>query len=330
MISSDKRRKKTLQLRFFYNRYRIWRGETCFSNFDKKAAHTNQKNAPDGGRGGVDMREWLAETGAELSAVLRTSTLGILRLAAVAFFGFLAVRLLLLAFRKLMGKTSLRGAAGDFLASLLKVLLLVVYAVILLSMLGVDTTSLVAIFTALSLAISLAVQGTVSNVASGILLISAKHFEEGDFVEIDGTAGTVETITISCTKLRTPDHKVIVIPNSTVTGSNIVNYSAKRTRRLDLTLFVAYGSDVEQVKAVALAAIGAHPRVLHDPAPFVRLLETGESALRFTARVWVRTDDYWDVYYDLGEQLLAALSENGFQIPFRQLTVHVAQQEGKQ
>ena len=246
-----------------------------------------------------------------------------MRFALVLLLGLILVRVLLHVFRKIMNKTKLRGAAGDFLSSLFKAALLTVYVIILLSMLGVDTTSLVAIFTALSLAISLAVQGTVSNVASGIMLISSKPFEEGDFVEIGGTSGTVETITISFTKLNTPDNKVVVIPNSTVTAENITNYSTKDVRRLDLTIPVAYGSDVERVKAVVLGVIETHENILREPAPFVRLSEHGESALEFVVRVWVRQSDYWPVRFDLREELHAAMLESGIQIPFRRLDVRV-------
>ena len=269
------------------------------------------------------MKDWLIGMWNKLTDTAQGLGANVVKFVLVLLFGLAVVRIVLLVFRRLINRTKLKGAAGDFLASLLKAALLIIYVIILLSLLGVDTTSLVAIFTALSLAVSLAVQGTISNVASGIMLISSKPFEEGDYVEIDGTAGTVETITISCTKLKTGDNKVVVIPNSTVTSSNIINYSTKETRRVDLKLSVAYGSDVEKVKELVLDVIAGHDNILKDPAPFVRLSEHGASSLDFTVRVWVKQADYWPVSFDLKEELLAAMCENGIEIPFNQLDVHV-------
>ena len=243
----------------------------------------------------------------------------------VLVLGAILARAIGNAFGKAMRRSRLRGAAGDFLTSIVRVALVSVYAIALLSMLGVPTTSIVAIFTAFSLALSLAVQGTVSNVASGIMLVLNKPFEEGDFVDIGNQTGTVEIITISCTKLKTPDNKVVVIPNSTVSGANIINYSTKETRRLDLTFSVAYGSDVEKVKRLILGVITKHGEILSDPAPMVRLAEHGASSLDFVARVWVKQADYWNVNFDLKEEVLAVFEANGISVPFQQMDVHVVQ-----
>ena len=241
----------------------------------------------------------------------------------VLIVGGILVRSVGNAFGKAMRRSRLRGAAGDFLTSIVRVALSVVYGIVLLSLLGVPTTSIVAIFTAFSLALSLAVQGTVSNVASGIMLVVNKPFEEGDFVDIGGQSGTVEIITISCTKLKTPDNKVVILPNNTVAGADIINYSTKETRRLDLVFSVAYGTEVERVKMVVLDVIATHTEILSDPPPTVRLAELGESALQFSVRVWVRQADYWNVNFDLKEEVLAAFAVNGIQVPFPQLDVHL-------
>ena len=247
----------------------------------------------------------------------------ILTFVLVLIVGAIILRVAIRIFRKTMNRSKLKGAAGDFLTSMVKVVLVIVYVIALLSLLGVPTTSIVAIFTAFSLALSLAVQGTISNVASGIMLVVNKPFEEGDFVDIGGQAGTVETITISCTKLKTPDNKVIIIPNSTVSGSDIINYSAKETRRLDLTFSVAYGTDVEKVKSVVLGVIAKHGEILTDPAPMIRLAEHGASSLDFVTRVWVKQADYWNVNFDLKEEVLAAFEANGISVPFPQMDVHM-------
>ena len=249
----------------------------------------------------------------------------ILMFVAVLIVGAVLIKVATNIFRNAMNRSKLKGTAGNFLTALVKTALVILYVIILLSMLGVDTTSLVAIFSVLTLAISLAVQGVISNLASGIMLIVTKPFEEGDFADIGGTSGTVEKINITCTKLKTADNKVVTIPNSTVTGSVITNYSTKDTRRVDLTVSVAYGSDVEKVKALILGVISKHEKILTDPAPVVRLTEHGASSLDFVTRVWVENADYWAVYFDLKEQLLAELEGNGISIPFPQMDVHVVQ-----
>ncbi len=249
----------------------------------------------------------------------------IILFVVVLLGGMLAVKVAMTIFRKMINRSKLRGTAGNFLLSLIKTAIVALYVIILLSMLGVDTTSLVAIFSVLTLAISLAVQGVISNLACGITLIVTKPFEEGDFVDIGGSAGTVEKIHITCTKIRTGDNKVITIPNSTVSASNIINYSIKDTRRVDLTFSVAYGSDVEQVKSIILGVIAKHDLILKDPAPMVRLTEHGASSLDFVTRVWTKNGDYWTVNFDLKEQVLAALEAENISIPFPQMDVHVIQ-----
>ncbi len=245
--------------------------------------------------------------------------------ALVLLLGLVVMKILLSIFRKAINRSHLKGTAGNFLISLIKTALIVLYVIILLSMLGVDTTSLVAIFSVLTLAISLAVQGVISNLASGIMLIVTKPFEEGDFVDIGGACGTVVHIHITCTKIKTGDNKIITLPNSTVTSSNVTNYSAEPTRRVDLTFSVAYGSDVEQVKRLILDVISKHEKILADPAPMVRLTEHGASSLDFVTRVWVNQADYWPVSFDLKEQVLAAFEANGISVPFPQMDVHVVQ-----
>ena len=249
----------------------------------------------------------------------------ILLFVIVLFGGAIAAKIAMMIFHRMIDRSKLKGTAGNFLLSLIKTAIAALYIIILLSMLGVDTTSLVAIFSVLTLAISLAVQGVISNLASGIMLIVTKPFEEGDFVDVGGASGTVEQIRITCTKLRTGDNKVITIPNSTVTAENITNYSAKPTRRVDLVFSAAYGSDVEKVKSISLGVIAKHELILKDPAPLVRLTEHGDSSLDFVTRVWVNSGDYWTVNFDLKEQVLAALEGAGIEIPFPQMDVHVIQ-----
>lgn len=265
-----------------------------------------------------------------LNTVVNTITANwhnILKFVLVLIVGAIIVKVAVSIVRKMLNspKSKLKGTAANFLTTLTKVALICLYVIVLLSTLGVDTTSLVAIFSVLTLAVSLAVQGVISNLASGIMLVVTKPFEEGNYVDIGGDAGTVEHIGITCTKMRTGDNKVIVIPNSNITSSTITNYSTKETRRLDLTFGVGYDSDVEQVKAILLGVIAKHDEILKDPAPFVRLTNHGDSSLDFVVRVWVKQSDYWAVNFDLKEEVLAAFNEAKISIPYPQMDVHVVQ-----
>ena len=269
--------------------------------------------------------QWFTDFWNTVVGTVTSNWHNILRFCMIVAVGLLAVVILSKVVRAVLRKTKLKGAAADFLSSLCKVALVIIYLIMVLSALGVDTTSIVAIFTTLSLAISLAVQDTISNLASGIMIVLNKPFDEGDFVDIGGAAGTVESITISNTKLRTGDNKVIVIPNKNITTTNVTNFSEKDTRRLDLTFSVAYGTDVEQVKDIILSVIAKHDNILHDPAPMVRLTEHGASSLDFVTRVWVKQADYWPVNFDLKEEVLAAFEAAGISVPFPQLDVHMVQ-----
>ena len=272
------------------------------------------------------MQDFFANFGTTLENTVTSKWQGILLFLLVLIVGFIAVKIVGRIFKRAMDKSKLKGATGNFLTSIVKIALMALYVIILLSMLGVDTTSLVAIFSVLTLALSLAVQDLVANLASGMMLVATKPFEVGDYVEVDDAAGTVEEIRITCTKLKTSDNKVVTIPNSTVTGAVVVNYSTKGTRRLDLTLSVAYGTDVADVKAAVLDVIARHSDVVFEtPAPMVRLKTQNSSSLDFTARVWVNSADYWPLNFDLQEEIYAEFGKRGIEIPFQQMDVHIKQ-----
>ena len=270
-------------------------------------------------------KNWLASLGSTAQDTALSNWHNILKFILFIIFGAIVIRVALHIIRRAVNdeKSKIKGTAGNFLVSIIKSALVALYAIILLSMLGVDTTSLVAIFSVLTLAVSLAVQNIIANLASGIMLVTSKPFEEGDYVDIDGSAGTVESISMSYTKLRTGDNKVIILPNGNVTSSNIINYSTKDTRRLDLIFGVANGSDLEKVKRVLLDTVKKHEKILDDPAPLIRLKEHGDSSLDFLVRVWVNKADYWPVTFDLNEQVLVAFEENNIEIPYNQLDVNI-------
>lgn len=162
---------------------------------------------------------------------------------------------------------------------------------------GIQTTSIIAVLGAAGLAIGLALQGSLSNFAAGVLMLIFRPFRAGDYVECAGTAGVVEEVQIFSTRLRTPDNKLVIVPNGAVYSGNVVNYSANDTRRLDLVFGVSYADDLDHVKRVMRAVLDAEPRLLADPAPTIGLLELADSSVNFAVRPWVRTGDYWPVYF---------------------------------
>jgi small conductance mechanosensitive channel len=169
------------------------------------------------------------------------------------------------------------------------------------------------------------VNGALSNLAGGVLIIFTRPFKIDDYIEVEGCdiAGTVEDIQIVCTKLRTPDNKTIYVPNGTLSNSNIINYSEKDTRRIGFTFSISYDNDFERAKEIIMDVCKSHELVLADPEPFVRLSEHGQSGIVITARVWVKSDDYWTVHFDILEAVKKRFDENGITIPYNQLDVHI-------
>lgn len=258
----------------------------------------------------------------------------ILVAVAVIVIGLVLLKIIIAVLRKIINRGKLKGIAGNFIITIIKIVLIFIYLIAILRVLGIDTSSFVALFTVGTLAISLAIQSVISNFASGIILVTNHPFKEGDYVEIAGVSGTVEQMTLFSTKLKTPDNKVVSVPNSSVAGGNIVNYSHEEKRRVDLTFGVAYGSDTDKVKLVIESVLDAHELVLHDEGYTVRLSEQGASSLNFVCRCWVKNADYWSVYFDLNEQMLKRFNEEDIHIPYNTLDVNIVtpvqEQEVKQ
>lgn len=242
---------------------------------------------------------------------------------AVVVLGLILIKIILTILRKIVNRGKLKGIAGNFIVTIIKIILIFIYLIAILRVLGIDTSSFVALFTVGTLAISLAVQSVISNFASGIILVTNHPFKEGDFVEIAGISGTVQQITLFSTKVKTPDNKVVSVPNSSVSGGNIVNYSTEDKRRVDLTFGVAYGTDVDKVKLLIESVLDEHELVLHDEGYTVRLSEHGASSLNFVCRCWTKTPDYWTVYFDLNEIMLKRFEQEGIEIPYNKLDVNI-------
>lgn len=226
---------------------------------------------------------------------------------------------------KLIGKgrafTKIDPSAQSFIKSFMKVIL---YALVIASACitwGVPSTSFMTIFASAGVAIGLALQGALSNFAGGLMILFFRPFVVGDYIENGATAGTVSDITIIYTILTTVDNKVITVPNGTLTNSNVVNYSRMKTRRVDIAVSADYSNDIEQVKKVLLDVAAAHEKVLKDPEPFVRLAAQNNSSLDYTFRVWCDGADYWDVFFDMQENIKKAFDANGIVIPYPQVQI---------
>lgn len=213
-----------------------------------------------------------------------------------------------------------------FIRSSLNVVLWFVTIMIVAEMLGINATSLLALVSIAGLAVSLSVQDTLANLAGGLSILATHPFKVGDYVEIGSNAGTIQEIGMVYTKLTTVDNRRIVVPNSIVSDAEVTNYTAEPLRRVDLLITASYDAPVDLVKKTLQGVMYAHEKVLMDPPPFARLNSHGESALEYAVRAWCETDDYWEVYHDLLEQIVEAFDREGISIPYPQMEVAVKQQ----
>lgn len=205
--------------------------------------------------------------------------------------------------------------------------LYVLLAVTIIAILGVPMASVVALIASAGVAIGLALQGALSNLAGGIMIMILRPFHIGDFVELDGKSGTVKDVGIFYTVINTSDNKVITIPNGAVMESSITNYSKNDTRRVDLVFSVAYGTNVDKVKSILLEEADKHELALKEPSHFARLTKQNEHSMDFTLRVWAKAGDYWTVNFDLLERINNRFEKEGIEIPFHQLDVHIKDQK---
>lgn len=244
--------------------------------------------------------------------------------AAVALaVGTLVIKLIIRYFPKGSKKRPMDTTVRSFLISATKLVLYIMVAVIVIGILGVPLASVIAVLASAGAAIALALQGSLANIASGIMLLIFKPLKIGDYIETDGVSGTVDDVGLFYTTLKTPDHKRIEMPNSKLTSNSLTNYSSEKHRRVDLTFQVAFDTDTEYAKELIMKAVLAHKKVLRDPPPTVRMTALDSSSLTLNIRVWVENPDFWDVKFDLTEQIKKLLDDNGIVIPYQQLDVHV-------
>lgn len=227
--------------------------------------------------------------------------------------------------RRLMKKRDVDLTLSRFVTNMLFAFLMAVVIIAALGQLGVQTTSLVAIVGAAGLAIGLALQGSLSNFASGVMIITFRPFKAGDYVEAGGVSGAVEEVSIFNTTLKTPDNKRVIVPNAQITGGSITNYSAEDKRRIDLVFGIGYGDDIRKAKEVIEVVLAEDERILKDPAPTIGVIELGASSVNLAVRPWVATSDYWDVYFALNEHMKQRFDAEGISIPFPQRDLHMYQ-----
>jgi len=225
--------------------------------------------------------------------------------------------------KKLMDRRNVDPTITGFVGNLTYMALLVFVIIAALSQLGIQTTSFIAILGAAGLAIGLALQGSLSNFAAGFLMLIFKPFKVGDYIETAGVDGTVETIQIFTTTLRTPDNKTIIIPNAGVTNGNIVNYTMKGTRRVDMVFGISYEDDIEKAKQIMADVLGKDDRILKDPPLQIAVSELADSSVNFVVRPWASIENYWNVYFDAMENIKKALDAAGISIPYPQRDVHM-------
>ena len=240
----------------------------------------------------------------------------------VAVIGVVVILLVNKLVSNLLEKSKLAKAGHNLIKTLIRVVLILLFGLICASKLGLDVTGVVALASVLTLAISLSVQNLLTNVIGGFTLLYTKPFKSDDFVEIAGQQGTVLEITMTYTKLATPDNKIVSIPNSAVVSAQIVNFTVSGTRRVDVAASAAYSEAPEKVIEALLAA-GKVDKILDDPAPFAAVTNYGQSAIDYTLRVWCKTDDYWDVLFAVNQNVNAVFADKGVAMTYPHLNVHL-------
>ncbi len=260
-----------------------------------------------------------------------TSGLGkIVLFIIVAIIGAILIKLFIKMLRKLGTKTKIDQTVYKFMITVVKFVLWMLYILTLLAIIGVPITSLVAIITALTLGVTLAVQSSVSNLANGIILLANKPFKIDDFVEINGVSGTVVDISIFNTKLRTSNNEIITMPHNVTINNPIIDYTSLEMRRIALDVSVSYDSDMNKVKQVLLDTIKEQDLVLQDQANSVNLAKMNSSSIDFSVKVWTATENYWDCFFALTESVFNKLKENNIEIPYNKLDVLIKSNEPKQ
>ena len=246
----------------------------------------------------------------------------ILLAVVVAVIGRYVVKFINKLVAGMLERRNVEPTIQTFLKSFVNILLVTLLIITVISTLGVNTTSLAALLASAGLAVGMALSGNMQNLAGGLILLFFKPYKVGDFIEAQGVSGIVKAIQIFHTVLTTPDNKVLFVPNGPLSSGNVINYSKNEIRRVDFTVSVEYGTEVEKVKSVTLELLKSDSRILQDPAPFIAVKELADSSVDFTLRVWVNVADYWDVFFDTNERIYSEFNKQGIGFPFPQIQIH--------
>ncbi|NOQ91365.1 MAG: mechanosensitive ion channel [Flavobacteriaceae bacterium] len=241
----------------------------------------------------------------------------------VWIIGSIIIKSLIKVFNNMLEKRNTDASLKPFLKSIVSIILKVLLAISVLSMLGVEMTSFIAILGAAGLAIGMALSGTLQNFAGGVMILLFKPFKVGDFLDAQGHKGAVKEIQIFNTILTDLDNKTIILPNGSLSTSSMVNYSTQPIRRVDISVGIAYGENVDKAREVLNNLIKNDARILSDPAHFIGVSGLGDSSVDLTVRVWAKGEDYWDLFFDMNENTYNAFNKEGINIPFPQMDVHV-------
>ncbi|MCR5825956.1 MAG: mechanosensitive ion channel family protein [Oscillospiraceae bacterium] len=269
----------------------------------------------------MDISSLLSESGVSLGT-LTVAAVG--KALLVALVGILCIRALLTLFDRAFDRSEKLAPLKRHIRPVVKTLLGVILVLVVLDSLGVQVTSFIALLSVAGLAVSLALQNALSNVAGGIMIVTSQPYSIGDYVSIGGTDGTVDAITLSHTKLTTLDNKMVQIPNSAVASATITNFNRLGTRRLDLNFTASYDAPTEDVYAALLDAMARYPQILTTPAPEVHLTEYGASSIGYVARCWVNAADYWTVYFGVIESVRETFAAHKVEMTYDHLNVHMA------
>jgi small conductance mechanosensitive channel len=260
----------------------------------------------------VKLQEWIALYGLKVIAAI-----------VILIIGWLAAKSIRALIKRILRRANVDETLVSFVASLGYIGIVAFVVIAALGKLGVQTASFVAVLGAAGLAVGLALQGSLANFAAGVLMIIFKPFKASDYIEGAGVSGVVEHIGIFTTELKSPDNKKIIVPNAKLTSDNIVNYTAKDIRRVDIVAGVSYGDDLDKARKVLAGILAKDDRILKDPAPTIVVLELADSSVNLAVRPWVKTTDYWDVFFETQESIKKGLDAEGICIPFPQQDVHL-------
>lgn len=271
------------------------------------------------------------KTGNDLNVALQTlitqaSHFGLALIKAFIIFvvGRFLIRLMNKFVHQILSKRNIDPSVRSFVGSLVNVILMILLIISVVGALGVQTTSFAALLASAGVAIGMALSGNLSNFAGGLIILIFKPYKVGDYIESQGVSGSVKEIQIFHTVLNTPDNKIIYIPNGSLSSSAVINYSYQTTRRIEWTFGVDYGTDYEEVKRQLEEVLQKDTRILASPAPLVALSQLADSSINFVVRVWVKSGDYWDVFFDINKNVYQTFNKVGINFPFPQLTVHQA------